>query len=121
VGRPLWREDGSVCYICCWCCQRSLSRVWVHWDSRPYFIVSDLRLPFSSPPMTRRLDQSQSHLWLTVSQAVGLGVEPHLELMTRYLLLSWQLRYCFLWDAISDERTGCCVVLICFHGYMIYE
>jgi hypothetical protein len=36
-------------------CQRSLSRVWVPWDSRPYFTVSDLRLPFSSPPTTRRV------------------------------------------------------------------
>jgi hypothetical protein len=36
-------------------CQRSLSRVLVPWDLRPYFTVSDLRLPFSSPPTTRRL------------------------------------------------------------------
>jgi hypothetical protein len=35
--------------------QRSLSRVRVHWISRPYFTVSDLRLPFSSPPTTRRV------------------------------------------------------------------
>jgi hypothetical protein len=34
--------------------QRSLSRVWVPWDSRPYFNVSDSRLPFISPPATRR-------------------------------------------------------------------
>jgi hypothetical protein len=36
--------------------QRSQSRVLVPWDSRPYvyFTVSDSRLPFSSPPMTRR-------------------------------------------------------------------
>jgi hypothetical protein len=27
----------------------------VPWDSRPYFTVSDLRLPFSSPPTTRRV------------------------------------------------------------------
>jgi hypothetical protein len=33
--------------------QRSLSRVWVPWISRPYFTVSVLRLPFSSPPTTR--------------------------------------------------------------------
>jgi hypothetical protein len=33
--------------------QCSLSRVRVPWDSRPYFTVSDLRLPFSSPPTTR--------------------------------------------------------------------
>jgi hypothetical protein len=36
-------------------CQRSLSRVRVPWYSRPYFTVSDLRLPFSSPPTTRRV------------------------------------------------------------------
>jgi hypothetical protein len=45
-------------------------------------------------------------LRLTVSQSVSLGVETHLGLMTRYLLLFWQLRSCFLWGALSDERTG---------------
>jgi hypothetical protein len=35
--------------------QRSLSRVRVPWDSWPYFTVSDLRLPFSSLPTTRRV------------------------------------------------------------------
>jgi hypothetical protein len=35
--------------------QRSLSRVRVPWDSRPYFTVSDLRLPISSPLTTRRV------------------------------------------------------------------
>jgi hypothetical protein len=35
--------------------QRSLSRVRVIWDPWPYFSVSDLRLPFSSPPTTRRV------------------------------------------------------------------
>jgi hypothetical protein len=34
--------------------QRSHSRVRVPWDSRPYFTISDSRLPFSSPPTTRR-------------------------------------------------------------------
>jgi hypothetical protein len=34
-------------------CQRSLSQVRILWDSRTYFTVSDLRLPFSSPPTTR--------------------------------------------------------------------
>jgi hypothetical protein len=34
--------------------QRSHSRVLVLWDSQPYFTVSDSRLPFSSPPTTRR-------------------------------------------------------------------
>jgi hypothetical protein len=35
--------------------QRSHSRVRVPRNSRPYFTVSDLRLPFSSPPTTRRV------------------------------------------------------------------
>jgi hypothetical protein len=34
--------------------QRSHSRVRVPWNSRPYFPVSDSRLPFSSPPTTRK-------------------------------------------------------------------
>jgi hypothetical protein len=34
--------------------QRVYSRVRVPWDSRPYFTVSDSRLPFSSPPTTSR-------------------------------------------------------------------
>jgi hypothetical protein len=34
--------------------QRSHSRVRVPWDSRPYFTVSDLRLPISSSLTTRR-------------------------------------------------------------------
>jgi hypothetical protein len=44
-------------------------------------------------------------LRLMVSQSVSLGVEPHLELMTRYLLLfdSYGL---VLWGALSDERTS---------------
>jgi hypothetical protein len=36
-------------------CQHSLSQVLVPWYSRPYFTVSDMRLPFSSPPTTRRV------------------------------------------------------------------
>jgi hypothetical protein len=35
--------------------QRSHSRIRDPWDSRPYFTVSDSRLPFSSPPTTRRV------------------------------------------------------------------
>jgi hypothetical protein len=35
--------------------QRSHSSVRVPWDSRPYFTVSDSRLPFSSPPMNCRV------------------------------------------------------------------
>jgi hypothetical protein len=45
-------------------------------------------------------------LRLTVSQSVSLGVEPHLGLMTRYLLLFDSYGLVFLWGALSDERTG---------------
>jgi hypothetical protein len=54
VGLRLWRKDCSVFCMCCWPSQ-CLSRVRVPWDSWPYFTVSDLRLPFSSPPTTRRI------------------------------------------------------------------
>jgi hypothetical protein len=47
-GRLLWREDGSVFYICC-------LPLPAQSFSRPYFTVSDLRLPFSSFPTTRRV------------------------------------------------------------------
>jgi hypothetical protein len=33
--------------------QRNHFRIRVPWDSRPYFNISDLRLPFLSPPTTR--------------------------------------------------------------------
>jgi hypothetical protein len=46
VGRPHWRDDGSVFCIYCW---PSPGSPW------PYFTVSDLRLPFLSPPTTRRV------------------------------------------------------------------
>jgi hypothetical protein len=35
--------------------QRTHSRVRAPWDSRPYFTISDSRLPFSSPLKTRRV------------------------------------------------------------------
>jgi hypothetical protein len=34
--------------------QSSHSWVWVPWDSRPYFTISDSRPPFLSPPTTHR-------------------------------------------------------------------
>jgi hypothetical protein len=45
-------------------------------------------------------------LRLMVSQSVSLGIEPHLRLVTRYLLLFDN--YCFVFGggALSHERTG---------------
>jgi hypothetical protein len=84
--------------------QRSRFRFQVPWDSRPYFTVSDSRLPFLTPPTTLRatvevFDPASTRdrnkqvkvkvtLRLTVSQSVTLGIELHLGPMTRYLFLS---------------------------------
>jgi hypothetical protein len=76
----LWREDGSVVYNCCWP-SPAHSRVRVPWDSWLYFTVSDSRLPFSSPPTTRRatvevFDPSStrvSHLLLYICLAYRIG------------------------------------------------
>jgi hypothetical protein len=99
LGRPLWREDGFVVSIYCLSSPaKSFSD-----PSTLAFVTIFYRLRFetflSSPLTTRKVtvevfdppphgcsacqNQSQSH-WLTVSQSVCLGVEPHLELMTRY-------------------------------------
>jgi hypothetical protein len=44
MGRPVWREDGSVFYNCCCLRQRSYSQIRVPRGSWPHFAVSDLRL-----------------------------------------------------------------------------
>jgi hypothetical protein len=54
-GAPSDKKTGLFFVYAAGPCQRSLSRVWVPWYSRPYFTVSDLRLPFPSPPTTRRV------------------------------------------------------------------
>jgi hypothetical protein len=71
--------------------QRSLSQVRVPWISRPYFTVTVLRLPFSSPPTTHRVsvevfvlssarvsylltNQSQSQSYVTTDGSVGQSV-----------------------------------------------
>jgi hypothetical protein len=49
-------ERSGLSFVCAaGPCQRSLYRVRVPWDLRPYFTVSHLRLPFSSPSTTRRV------------------------------------------------------------------
>jgi hypothetical protein len=45
VGRPLWREVGSVVFSFWGYRQRSVSQIWVPRDSRAYFIVSIFETP----------------------------------------------------------------------------
>jgi hypothetical protein len=56
LGGALSDERSGLSFVCAaGPCQRNLSRVRVPWDLRPCFTVSHLRLPFSSPPSTRRV------------------------------------------------------------------
>jgi hypothetical protein len=58
-------------------CQSNLSRVRVPWDSRQYFTLSDLRLPFSSPPTTRRLTVEifdPASIWVRSSTEITLSL-----------------------------------------------
>jgi hypothetical protein len=48
-------------------------------------------------------------LWLMVSHSVCLGVEPHLGLMTTYLLTVWQLQTCPI-QAPCLSRGQVCLV-----------
>jgi hypothetical protein len=55
VVRPSDESTGLSFVFAASPCQRSPSRVRAPLDSRPYFTISDMRLPFSSPPMTCRV------------------------------------------------------------------
>jgi hypothetical protein len=73
--------------------QRSHFPFRVPWDSWPYFTVSDSRLPFSSPPTTRRI--TVSHLRMNY-----VSLYDSCEPQTEHTL----------------ERFICCNVRIGFHG-----
>jgi hypothetical protein len=100
LGRSLWREDGSLIYNCCW---RSPT---------PYFSVSDSRLPFSSPPTTRRARWRYStppphgiltklHYWVRVSYFTIGGLLP--------ISSSWR-------QAPSDSRPDFFQLNTCGHS-----
>jgi hypothetical protein len=100
--------------------QRSHSRVRVPWDSRPYFTVWNSRLPFSSPPTTRRatvdvfnpattrdtfLVESSLTVRLTVSPPVSLGIKhPSLHFTSLHFLF-WQTLRVLLPSADSLQNT----------------
>jgi hypothetical protein len=74
VGRPLSFVHAAGP------CQRSLSRARVPWYSQPYFTVSDLRLPFSSPPTTRRVTLEVFDLASTRVKSVPIPVFSYILL-----------------------------------------
>jgi hypothetical protein len=106
-------------------CQCSLSQVWVPWDSWPYFTVSDLRLPFSSPPTTRRVmvevfepastlscqcraEQSRAVAYcLQPASTVTLGIEPRWDPWSYICSVSRFLFLFFFFHCSSfDKREG---------------
>jgi hypothetical protein len=92
-------------------CQRSHFRLRVPWDWWPYLTISDSRLPFS----TRRAvsqSQGQSHI-ATDGQSISKSwcrapSWAHDQIFVTF----WELRSCFLWGALSDERTGLSFVCV---------
>jgi hypothetical protein len=124
VGRPLWWEDGSVFCIFTGPCQRSLSWVPVPLDSRLDLTVSDLRLPFSSPPTTRRVtvevfDPASTRVFErfkvkvkvmlrpTVSRPVCLGIKHPSGVYDQIFITVRQMRVCSC-GALSLTRGRVC-------------
>jgi hypothetical protein len=92
-------------------CQCSLSRVRVLWYSRPYFTVSDLSLPFSSPPTTRRIPwiQSQSHIATDGQSVTKSWCRAPFGARDEIFITVWQLRSCFC-EALSLTRGRVCLL-----------
>jgi hypothetical protein len=110
-GLALWgtlsdeRTDLSFIYAA-GPCQRSLSWVRVPCDFRPYFTVPDLRLPFSSPPMTRRVtvevfDSASTGGWTELNSHSRILLYPlgtdHTESTASYIV-AW--RVC--WNVFTE-------------------
>jgi hypothetical protein len=137
VGRPLWREDRSVFCICCWplpaqffpgqnplvlatifyCLRFEASLFVASYDSQGHGRGIRPRL-HTGWKITVEVQQLlkvkvKVTLRLTVSQSVSPGVEPHLGLMTRYLLQfdNYGLVYMRrpLW---REDRSVFCIVFL---------
>jgi hypothetical protein len=95
VGRSLWREDGYVVCSCCWPSPGTRDHILLSqirdFSSRRLLRFAGLRWRYSTSPPHRIFTPSKVKvkvtLRLTVGQSLSLGVESHLGLMTRYLLL----------------------------------
>jgi hypothetical protein len=82
--------------------QRGLSWVRVPLDSLPYFTVSDLRLPFSSPPTTRRVTvvvfdpaSTQGNSLLTNCRAYNISRMDRTQNTVPLLLCNCCVRVCW--------------------------
>jgi hypothetical protein len=126
MGRPLWREDGSVFRICCWSLPAQSFSVpsplghatifyCLRFETSLFFASYDSQGHGGGVRPRLHTGQSQSHIATdgrSVGQLVSLSVclcrAPSGAHDQTFITL-WQLRSYFLWGALSDERTG----LIC--------
>jgi hypothetical protein len=134
---PLRQKRFLLCSNTVLCVLRSCFASVVWFDT--YFVSSLFRVPFRTGYNQRMgmygnywtyftEDKSKSSqvkvtLQLTVSQSVSLGVEPHLELMTRYLVLFDSYGLVFFCGAPSLTRGRVCLYWrqTCFSSYLSYH
>jgi hypothetical protein len=103
-------ERSGLSFVCAaGSCQRNLSQVQVPWDLRPYFTVSDLRLPFSSPPTTRRVTvQVFDPASTRVTRASESESESESYVTTdgQPASLSWNKAHIWGWDPTVGTTTA---------------
>jgi hypothetical protein len=123
VRRPLWREDGSVFYICWWILA---SVVFLGSESRGtrdqiFFAVSDLRLPFSSPPTTRKVKVKVTVRLAVYRQSICLGVKP-LETHDQNTICYSQLNPFDISPYVTSSltRRWVCLLWICLAFRQVY-
>jgi hypothetical protein len=89
--------------------QRSHSRVRVPWNSQSYFTVSDSRIPFSSPPTTRRVT-------VKVFDPASTWDSPGLQADSCYIAAAWTTQgtqfYCCV--AQTTQKTSHVIAKYCW-------
>jgi hypothetical protein len=100
IGRPLWREGGSIIYNCCW---SSPAHSWVRVPrgSWPYFTVSDSRHPQPGGPGPR--------IYIPKEQAgpvMALGTGFRFRRLLRLAGLRWRYSNRPWREDTLDRRAG---------------
>jgi hypothetical protein len=108
--------------------QHSQSRVRVPWDSWAYFIVSYSRLPFPSPPTTRRATvevfepastrealrecPAVTRVWVMLRPTVSLGIKHPSEAYDQIFITVRQLLVCWCRALFLTRGQVCCLQLL---------
>jgi hypothetical protein len=125
VGRPLWREDGSVFSICCWplpaqffsdpcpnyCLRFETSLFIASYDSQGHGGGIWPRLHMDIQYMAAEVSQSQGHI-ATDGQTVCLSwCRIYLLLFDSYCLVLWRApsltrgRICHMSESVSSNKS----------------